>query len=304
MSSQSKLIGSAIAAVVLLGAAYAFTRWRERAKFEERIGALLIRTQDEFAQPKPDREAIANLVREIGKDPAAESEPRLVRARARLELLADRPQRARDILVTMALDPSAAPEDQRLLAEILLRLYGLTGKSDDASMGLRLAERHFEASGEARSLFLAWQFARREGRGDEDARLADRLAREAGTAIESRVVASLRALDVERGEPSLSALLELERDLGRAEPELDWAITLMQLKSGQPADLDAAYDRVREALRTAATWLDLRYTAAIACHARGLGEERDRHLDWLLERAPTDPRAPTWRQLRESRPGK
>lgn len=297
---KTKVVAQIVLAVVLVAGAVAgwlYIGYRDK---EAKIVALTEEAKRLVTEERPDREGMTAHLRALGKHPLFETEPRLVRARARLELALDRPQNAAAVLENVASSGEATAEDLALAAEAHGRMHAFAGKVEDAFRAMSDAERASEKlGGDPALLFKAWQYAVRAGHRDDSARIADRLAKSAAGSVEAKVVAALVAFDP--ADPkALANLLDLDQQLGHFEPELAVAIATLELQKSDESALGDAVDRAKLAVRVLPTSVEVRHVAAVAFHARGDQPQRDLHLRWLLDNAPQDERAAKWRALLES----
>ena len=293
-----------VALFALTGVGIGGWLWTKSRAAETQIATLEQETARLLAEDRLDREGIGAHLRALAKHASVESEPRLIRCRARLELALDRPQKAVELVESLVSRADASAEDLALASEIHGRLHAFGGRLDDAFRAMSAAERASEKLGDdAKLLFKAWQYGIRAEHADDATKIAERLERVAPGSLENKVVTALRKFDRSKVE-ALPGLLDLDRELGRFEPELSVAIVTLELQNGDESALADAVDRVKLGLRALPTSKELRHVAAVAFHARGDQAQRDLQLRWLLENAADDARVPTWRQLLQAPAGK
>ena len=224
---------------------------------------------------------------------------RLILAHARLLLALDRLEPAWNALGPLVLALEPEPEELLVGARILKRRHGLRGDPELVGQAADLAEAHFEVTGEVGSAFLAWQCARRAGRPEAAAALAEKLTTQFGTTPEGRFVAALA-----NEATTLGDLEKLEIDFADqsgpldralAPEEVDFAIAFLLLRAGDKERIQDAIRRLETVLRTLSADPDARHLLALALHEAGDAKRRDLHLDWLLENAPAaDERRAVW----------
>jgi hypothetical protein len=299
---MSRRLGLLLGAVAVLGAGAAIgvALWSraERQRVETEIAALVGEANAELGREELVRSAAAALSGRIANHAAAR-DPRLISARARLELALDRVQNAWELHAELATrDPT--PEDLLLSALILKRRGGLRGELGDAETAMRSAAAHTDRTGDPGSLFLAWQCAVRAGLPDQVSRFATQLTTEHSDTIGARLVQALL-----KDQPSADELRALEiefasapvQHLAPAVPEeLELALAVLALESG--AGAKEALPRLDRILARDPSWVEARHAAALAYHQLGDRAARDSHLQWLLANArPDDQRQDGWHSL-------
>lgn len=298
MAGRSRVLAGVAAAVLLVGGSLGFLAWRERQRTEERVTTLLRDVERELAadpRAMESRDALSGLVRRVGSDPLGEQDPRLVRARARLELALGRPRNAWDLLQASATSADATVDDLALGARISARMADLAGDRAQMERALVLAERAANARAEREDLSFAWRVASRLGRAEDAGRFARLLQERHAESPEARAVALLGAFTPAQGEAMYPQLQALARETGL--PELELALAGILLQRASSSDHEDALRRLEELLAQHESWLEVRNAMALVLHRLGRVADRDRQLQWLLERAGDDPRAPVWRQL-------
>lgn len=300
MKRRALAITAVVALLVAGGAIY----WRmaaKRAAKEEAVAELVASATQLLRAEDLRREQMVTLSRTLKERSAGLNDPRLIRMRARLELALGRIQDAWDAEAELALGLQPAPEDALLSARILMRRYGIRGDPADVERAMQLAAEHFALTKDHRSLFLAWQCARRAGQSGAEQSFAKTLRDDHADTTEARLVAALDE------QASLDALRELEIAFARAPhdrdetaipEELEFALALAAVEAPTP-DVDAALRHIDAVLATFPASVDARSVAAVALHRKGDQARRDAHLDWLLQNAPeNDQRRDGWAALR------
>jgi hypothetical protein len=275
----------------------------ERRAEEAQIEQLLETSQGVLSAAQLDAAAAQAALRALKDHRLGDADARLVMARARLLLALGRFQQAWDAVAPLALAFEPAPAERLVAARILQRLHGLRGDAMLAGQSADLAEGHYEVTGDVESAFLAWQSARRAGRAEQAAALAEKLQARHGDTPEGRLVAAIN-----REDTSMEVLLQLEIDFGsRRRPldaaltpeEIDAAVAFMLLRDGSEDKVGEAITRLERVLLSYPADPDVRAMLAFALHQSGDRTRRDLHLDWLLDNAPDDARHADWRQMRE-----
>jgi hypothetical protein len=269
----------------------------------ELVRGTLLDVEAELGRSPRDRSALGRLILRLSKLPDADREPNLVRAQARIRLAQNRLMEAWDLLSGLAEALDAEPGDLWLGAGIVARRHALSGKKEEARLARSLAERHYELSGEPRSLLRAWQGAHRAGDREEELRLAGQLLEGHPDSLEAELLSTWGNYFAEEpaGRATLGELLELEIRFAEVPLELEIMLVMGLLETQEEGDQGAASDRVQRLLPDYSAIVDLRYYAAVVDHLGGRIDQRNAHLDWLLEAAPDDSRQERWRRLRRGR---
>lgn len=302
MKAAGWIIGAALLAIAGGGAA-AFALVAERRAEEAQIAQLIEASQAVLSAAQLDGAAAQAALRGLKDHRLGDADPRLVLARARLLLALGRFQQAWDAVTPLALAFEPSPPERLVAARILQRLHGLRGDASLAGQAADLAEGHYEATGDVESAFLSWQSARRAGRPEQAAAMAEKLQERHRDTPEGRLVTAIN-----REDTSIEEMLQLEIDFGaRRRPldsaltpeEIDAAVAFMLLRDGSEDKVSEAVTRLERVLLTYPSDPDVRAMLAFALHRSGDRTRRDLHLDWLLDNAPEDARREDWRQMRE-----
>jgi len=264
----------------------------------ERVDALERQALKLAGEEQADRDAITGLLGKIAKDPLGTTEPRLIRARARLEKKLDRTQKALETLEANLSDGRGTAEDHLLAAEIALRAHAISGVTDSALSSMVHAEKASDMlGGDAHALLVAWKAAIRGGRDQDASRLGESIQGTKPASIEARLVGALRKFD-RSDTASLDGLLALENELPAPDPELAFAIaSLLLQKTGDAHAVAEAVDRITLAVDHVPSSREFRNVAVVAYHASGDQARRDQHLQWLLSNAKGDSLYETWQKM-------
>lgn len=299
MSHRSRAIAM-LALVAVLGAGvFAWTRWsagRERAGERDRlVGAVAA----ELAKDPLDRSELQSLLNRLGSLTGDElTDERLVIAKARVEHALQRPQ-AWDTLSELASRPDAPPAALQLGASILAAAHALSGRTEQAAQGIALAERHYQATSDPASLFLAWQLAARAQRATDAEKFANELRSLHPDAPQTRLLLALQqfAEDQAKARPALEAL---EQELKPAPPELECALAAYAIQSSDTSDVQRGVERLERVLAAVPTQVDARNLLVAGWVGLRRPELAVPHLRWLVERAPrTDERRGDWERILE-----
>lgn len=304
-----------VALVAAVAGSYAFLWWQEGASRAARRSQLLADVRTELASERPDMDRLGDLMAGLMMLDDAETAPELLAARAEIELLRGRAERAYRLFGSVADSPGATPAEQRLGARIqLARQDGFAG--DTASSQAMLEQviafssrAYDEGGGDAADAFRAWQACKRLWSHDRAAAFAAKLEATHPGSKERRLVALSASFDPVRDEV---AVRDLVVDFGDAPPAELFALqTVMTLLSGAVPD---ALQRAERDLNRFAGVGGVRFALAIVLHACVQGkpagsldrasfvERRDAQLTWLEERAPAgESLRAQWQQMRAVR---
>lgn len=310
--SRAALVATA-AVLALAVAGFAAQQWLAGREVRERRDAWLADVDATLASDPIDTAALSRLVALLRKLPEHDTDRELRFAEARIELARDRADRARELVLDLAIGPSAQPAEQSLGARILLRLHEngvAAGQSSEELLGpaSALAGAAARSTNDPYDLLREWQAAERAGKHDRAKEAAATLAAEHAGSAAARFVALAAAFDPAAGpRPVLDVLADC-----RPEPiEGRAMLAFAQLQTG---DLAAATATCEAALAQAGGVAVVRFAAAITYHACVLGSaegspdrdgwvrRRNQHIDWLLaEPGVDDDRRAKVRPLRDVR---
>ena len=286
-----------LAVVVVLVATVGVVGWQFVSKSraaDAEVDKLVGSVEAVLRADELDSSTAQAAIREIVAHDRRAEDARLIRVHARLLLAMQRLQAAWDALGPLALSMEPSAEDLAIGSRILKRLHALRGETTLASQAADMAEGHHGATGDVGSLFLAWQCARRAGRGEDADRFSETLqSQHAGTpqgklaaalAAETTTVSDLLALEIE--------FLRIAGPLDAALPpeEIGFAIAFLLLRDADKdgEKLNEAITRLQDVLRTFPSDVDTRSMMAFALHSSGDQAGRDAHLEWLLKNTPQD----------------
>jgi hypothetical protein len=264
-------------------------------------------------QKRPvDGSELSRLVARLQKLPDHDSARDLLAATARIELARDRAERAFAVFGTLASQPGASPDEQRLGAAILLRWHETGGGDASAAAGLlaqviAFSEAAYQDGRDPADLLRAWQAATRLSRAEMASGFAKRIAE----AHPDSPAAQLVQL-AQKFEPSMAREVEAVAAAFPVPPvELDAMRVAVVLQSGA---VDRAVASAEALLARAPSVLSSRWVVAAVFHVCTIGKpegsaerqqwatRRNAHLDWLLEHAPAeDRRRDQWAKTRAER---
>lgn len=273
---------------------------------------LMADVQTAVAAHPVDGSELSRLVARLRRLPDCETAHDAVAAMARIELARDRPRRAAELFVGIASQPGAPPAQQRLAAEILLRVQEAGAGEPEAAAGLlrqvlAFAETAYRDSTDPADLLRAWLAAFRLGDGERAAGLAKRLAEGHAEAPATRFVQLVQtfAPDQRREVEAVAAAF----DVPPVEVDAMHVVTLLDAR-----DLDAALAAAEAMLLRSPGVVEVRWAAALVFHGCAMGSaegseqraswlrRRDAQLDWLSHNAPAeDKRRERWAALRDMR---
>lgn len=295
--------------VVAAGVAAAgFYSWSKDAAEEQRLAELYQGVVAETGRRPVDVQACQALLLKLTRDPRGDDDPRLIRGRAELMLLLGKPtQQAWDVLEVLVTGLDAMPEDLLLGARILERRHAETGQASQAFLAAQLAEQHFQRTGEAESLLMAWLLSFRAEDQDGAARFASTLASEFADSVSTRLVAALagfygsylgnaRRVD----EVAVQTLAALDREVETSPPELTIALAAKDIW-GSIEQVHSALDRLDALVKSYGSSILARELLALGyAKLRTVDgfEQSLFHLGWLLKNHPDNQAAELWRNLR------
>lgn len=272
--------------------------------------AVLAEVDRALAAPDPGAQDWSHLVAQL-EQLAGEGE-RVAVAKARIELVRGRPERAAEHLRTV-LQGSVALPVLRLAREIWRRRLATVGKnpSDRAAVAREAqgyAERAAAEGKTADDEFLAWQAAVRAG-DSAAAKVHAEALRAFPESLPARTVAWIEA--AEQGQQPAGDLDALLAEWPQPPVELELWRAIRALVQ---QDYRAAVREASALSEAAPQLVDVRNWAAAAYQALALSlppvdpdrvqhlRVRDAHLDWLDKYAPTaDPRRVRWLEMRQQR---
>jgi len=304
-----------LALVLAVAGFYGFLWWQEDASRAARREQLVADVQAELQRESPDMDRLGDLMAGLMMLDDAETASDLLAARAEIQLLRGRAERAYRIYGSVADSPSATPAEQRLGARIqLARQDGYAGDAASAQAMLEqvvaFSRRAYdEGGGAAADAFRAWQACKRLWSHERAAAFAAELAATHPDSKEHRLVALTSSFDAVRDRVAVKDLaLDFE---GRAVAELAALEIATTLQSGA---VPAALQLAERNLNRFAGVAGVRFALAIVLHACVLGkdagsfdrasfaERRDEQLKWLEARAPADEALRAqWQQMRAVR---
>ena len=301
--TQRRSVRLLVAVVVLAVLAGAYGIMSQRQEAAEELRQVLAEVDAQLAVASPDGSTLGALIRRLNNLPDADRNPELIRARARVRLAQGRFNQAWELQAGLAEPVDAEAEDLWLGAQILARRHALGGNTNDARRAGSLAERHHGLTAQAGSLLLAWQCFHRAGDLEEERRLAGLLVEEHPNSLEVELLRAWSAalFEDQAQRPTLQVLRDLEIRFDETPVELEILMIVGLLETRDERDLGESVDRLQRLLVSHSAVVDLRHYAAVAAYLRGDVNTRNSHLDWLLEKAPQDPRRPRWTALRQSR---
>ncbi|MGC6489456.1 MAG: hypothetical protein ACON4Z_17555 [Planctomycetota bacterium] len=304
-----------LALVLAVAGSYAFLWWQEGASRAARRSQLLADVQAELAQSSPDMDRLGDLMAGLMMLDDAETAADLLAARAEIELLRGRADRAYRLFGPVADSPSASPAEQRLGARIqLARQDAFTGDAPAAQAMLEQviafsSRAYDEGGGAAADAFRAWQACKRLWSHERAKSFAAKLAAAHPDSREHRLVALTGTFDASRDAVAVKDLALDFEDRPVAElAALEIATTL------QSGAVPAALTLAEQRLNRFAGVGGVRFALAIVLHACVLGKDegsfdratfaarRDEQLAWLEARAPAgEALRAQWLQLRAVR---
>lgn len=306
------LIGAGVLLVGALGA-LGWQAWRNSEAAAAARADLLARIAAELGKAAPDTAELARLEVQAKKLPDADSARDLLAARARIELVRDRPERAFALFGDLSTAPGAAPAERGLGADMLLRLaeIGTGDASEQKGQLLRAreaAEAAYAASNDVTDLLHCWQAATRLGDDAAAKQFAARLREQHAGSPAAKLADVHATFDPKTDRPRID---ELRSEFARVPPELDAMRALVLLQAG---DFENSLKTIDTLLVRAAGVPSVRWAAALVFFAwasaqkegsverAGWIERRDVQLDWLLQHAPGDERArQQWQAMRTKR---
>lgn len=311
MKGRSATILVSVGLLVLAAGGWIYLQVQAAQEERQRVADLLADLDRELAKERPDGSELSLLVTRIRKIGDPDTDDRLRRALARIEVARGRKEKAWEHLqpLAMAMGREPRPHDQLLGARLLADIHAMTGRARDLRQALQLAEAAHRASGEPTALFLAWQCAQRLGDAEARERLGDRLLQEHPATPQADLVALLRR---EPEQVATGELRGLATRFERLPIELGMALARAHLFA---RELPEALRELDVVVQRAPSLVDVRNTAATACYmfvqqAAGASEEEVRrrraqmhaHAQWLLSNAsPDDSRRDSWKTMLESR---
>lgn len=304
-----------LALVLAVAGPYAFLSWQEGASRVARRSQLLSEVQAELAAESPDMDRLGDLMAGLMMLDDAETAADLLSARAEIQLLRGRAERAYRLFGQVADSPGASPAEQRLGARIQLARQDSFAGDAAAAQGMleqviTFSSRAYEeGGGAAADAFRAWQACKRLWSHERAAGFAGKLAASHPESKEHRLVALTTSFDPVRDQV---AVKDLAIDFGdRAPAELAALEIATTLQSGA---VPAALKLAERGLNRFAGVGGVRFSLAIVLHACTLGKDpgsfdrasfasrRDEQLDWLQARAPAgEALRAQWQQMRAVR---
>ncbi|MHC4813180.1 MAG: hypothetical protein ACYTGW_08170 [Planctomycetota bacterium] len=295
--------------VVAVGAAGTwFYSWSKDAAEEERLAKLQQEVVAETGRSPVDVKACQALLLKLTRDPRGADEPRLIRGRVQLMMLLGKPAaQAWDVVEVLVDRTDAGPEDLLLGARILERRHWETGKTSEAFRAARLAEQHFERTGEVVSLPMAWWLSFRAGDEEGTARIATRLANDFADTASARLVAALDAFydeylsERKLDKVALAKLAALDRELEATPAELTIALAAVDIQGAAREEIQQGVDSLETLLRTFHSSLLGRELIAIGLFRLQTVADCEQslfHFDWLLRNHPENRAAADWRRIR------
>lgn len=311
-STRPILIG---AGVLLFGAlgAFGWQVWRKSEAAAAARADLVSRIATELGKAEPDTAELARLEVQVKKLPDADTARDLLAARARIELLRDRPERAFALFGDQSTAPGALPAERGLGADMLLRLaeIGTGDASEQKGQLLRAQEAAaaaYAASNDVADLLHCWQAATRVGDDAAAKQFATQLREQHAGSPAAKLADVHATFDPKTDRARLD---ELRTEFARVPPELDAMRALALL---QAADFENSLKTIDSLLVRAAGVPSVRWAAALVFFAwassqkegsverAGWIERRDVQLDWLLQRAPGDDKTrQQWQAMRARR---
>jgi hypothetical protein len=276
--------------VVALRGAMAAAQQRSRLLAD--VDALL-------AAPAVDADGLSRLMSALQKFPDHATARDLLAARARLELARDRPERAQQAFLSLAVQPGATAAEQSLGARILLRLHEAGAPDPGTAAGwlaqaMELAAAAASATADPGDLLRAWQAAERAGRSERAAGFARQLAEQHADSPAAAFVAFAVAFDERTTAAGVDAAVA-----GLVPPPVE-AIPLRAFALLQAGDLAGAVAAAEDGLRRAPGVGVVRWAAAAVFHTCAAASpensserarwaaRRDPQLDWVLAQPGLD----------------
>jgi hypothetical protein len=300
------------AIVVLAAIALLVQWWRDASAAAAERAAVLAAAESAAAASPPDAQELSRVMARLQQLPDSDSARDLLAAAARVELARDRSDRAFALFASLATQPGASADEQRLGAAILLRQHEAAAGDQSSAAGLlrqalALAD-SAGAGGTDADLLRGWQAASRLGDAEAKARFAALLRDRHGDSPAARLLQVVDSFDPKM---PLADLEALRAEFPSVPAELDAMRVLVVLQGG---DVRGAVEAADALLRRAPGLFAARMAAMAVFHACALGhaaesaerqhwiDRRNGQLDWLLARAGgEDPNRGRWEAMRASR---
>ena len=258
--------------------------------------ALLSDVARERAKDPVDRGACRELLTEFVSHPEHAKSRDMIRGRAWLELLIGRSVKAWDV-IEPNLGVEATTADDLVGSKILERRFADSGKEEWAHHGATLARRHFEATGEKGSLFLAWQLQVRRENVDRRGDLATLLVERFPDTVEARLVkVLLKYPDLrEEADGALEELRMLEKTFPTIPAELDLAIAWFEVQEAET--LRSCVDRVQRVLQRFQSSITARSLGGVVAARLGEWAKAKAWFEALLRHHPNHHARKVWQAL-------
>ena len=301
-------------AALLLALGFLVFQWLRGGAQRAAARAQLLADVMTATQKRPvDTGELSHLVANLQKLPDHEGDRELTAALARIELARGRPERAQAMFLPIASQPGAAPAEQRLGAQILLRCHE-SGTADRATATAMLQQTMAFAAAayadghDADDLLIGWLAANRLPDAEREQRFAEQLRTDHADSPGAKLVQCKQSF---RLEMPLAEITNLRAEFAQPPAELDAMHVAVVLQQG---DLRGAVATAEPALQRTPGVDSVRHITAIVFHACAKGHpdspeeraawvaRRDAQLDWLDAHAePDDGRRAVWAAMRADR---